>query len=104
MAGIPRTPVPGGSGARRSAVVSCWMCGIRLSRDQMMPDGATACDDVRWYCEDTEACTERWTSASRHAPPARAVPPQGARLAQPPGRRTQPLRAPLAQARNNGSR
>jgi len=43
-------------------VGSCWMCGIRLSADQMMADGGSACDDVRWYCRDTRACTERWTA------------------------------------------
>jgi hypothetical protein len=45
-------------------VASCWMCGIRLSADHMMPDGGSACDDVRWYCRDTRACTERWTARS----------------------------------------
>lgn len=45
-------------------VTSCWMCGIRLSADHMMADGGSACDDVRWYCRDTRACTERWTARS----------------------------------------
>jgi hypothetical protein len=43
-------------------VRSCWMCGIRLSADQMVPDGGSACPDLRWYCRDVERCTERWTS------------------------------------------
>jgi hypothetical protein len=30
-----------------------------------MPDGGEACDDVRWYCNDRQECTERWTSARR---------------------------------------
>jgi hypothetical protein len=45
-------------------VTSCWMCGIRLSADHMVADGGSACDDIRWYCLDTRACTERWTSRS----------------------------------------
>jgi hypothetical protein len=40
------------------------MCGIHLSADQMVADGGGACLDLRWYCQDTRACTERWTSRS----------------------------------------
>ena len=54
--------------ARQANVKSCWMCGIRLRADQMVPDGGSACHDLRWYCRDTRACTERW--ASRSARPA----------------------------------
>jgi hypothetical protein len=43
-------------------VRSCWMCGIRLSADQMLADGGSACADLRWYCRDTWACTARWTA------------------------------------------
>jgi hypothetical protein len=50
------------SGIHRAATESCWMCGIRLPIGQLVPDGANACEDVRWYCQDTAACTERWTS------------------------------------------
>jgi hypothetical protein len=28
----------------------------------MIADGGGACADVRWYCLDKLACTERWTS------------------------------------------
>jgi hypothetical protein len=35
-----------GGGVRRAAVVSCWMCGIRLDSRQMMPDGGDWCDDT----------------------------------------------------------
>jgi hypothetical protein len=45
-----------------SAVRSCWMCGIHVSAQYMVADGGSACADVRWYCLDTRACTERWTS------------------------------------------
>lgn len=62
MARSSRTPGRGGLTAQRGAVVSCWMCGIRLHQDQMVPDGSSACDDIRWYCRDAQACTERWTS------------------------------------------
>lgn len=48
-----REPVP---------IRSCWLCGIRLSGGQMVPDGGSACPDLRWYCRDIRACTQRWTS------------------------------------------
>lgn len=50
--------------AESAPVRSCWMCGTRLSADQMVADGGSACHDLRWYCRDTWACTERWTSPS----------------------------------------
>lgn len=59
-------------------VRSCWMCGIHLSGDQMMADGGSACADLRWYCRDTWACTQRWTSR-----PARGAARRGSR-AEPP--------------------
>lgn len=46
----------------------CWICGIRLPAEQMVADGGGACLDLRWYCRDMWACTERWTS--RPARPA----------------------------------
>jgi hypothetical protein len=52
------TPALSGPGV----VESCWLCGIRLSAGKMMADGGGACADVRWYCLDTRACTERWTT------------------------------------------
>ena len=55
---------PGPSRAEPAPVRSCWLCGIRLSADQMVADGGRACHDLRWYCHDTWACTERWTSRS----------------------------------------
>jgi len=40
----------------------------------MVPDGGQACADVRWYCQDTKSCTERWTaSLPRTAPVAPAA-------------------------------
>jgi hypothetical protein len=27
-----------------------------------VPDGGHACADLRWYCKDARACTDRWTS------------------------------------------
>jgi hypothetical protein len=50
--------------AEPAPVRSCWLCGIRLSADQMVADGGGACHDLRWYCRDTWACTERWTVQS----------------------------------------
>ena len=46
----------------------CWLCGIRLPAEQMVADGGSACLDLRWYCRDMRACTERW--AWRPARPA----------------------------------
>jgi hypothetical protein len=45
-----------------SIVETCWLCGSRLPADHMVPDGGSACSDVRWYCVDTRGCTERWTA------------------------------------------
>jgi hypothetical protein len=65
------------------AVEPCWMCGARLPVTQMVADGGSGCDSVRWYCADVRGCTERWTTrrprlASGHgdrdaAAPARAA-------------------------------
>ena len=55
-------PRPAPLGGEPAASKSCWLCGIRLPADQMMADGGSACHDLRWYCRDTQACTERWTS------------------------------------------
>jgi hypothetical protein len=49
----------------------CSLCGITLPLGLMVPDGGRACLDIRWYCQDTKSCTERWT----------ARPPRTARLA-----------------------
>ena len=65
MADETRRPAGKGSGARRAGVVSCWLCGIRLHSSKMMPDGGDWCDDIRWYCRDAEACTQRWTASRR---------------------------------------
>jgi hypothetical protein len=49
------------------AVQPCWLCGIRLPAEHMVADGGSACSDVRWYCLDKQACTERWTTHSARA-------------------------------------
>lgn len=64
------SPAAEGIAARRAAVVSCGLCGINLHKNQMVPDGGGACADVRWYCKDTQECTERWTASRRLVPPA----------------------------------
>ena len=51
-------------GAGEAGIECCWMCGIHLPVGLLVADGAGACEDVRWYCRDTSACTERWTSRS----------------------------------------
>jgi len=46
----------------------CSLCGIALPTGLLVPDGGQACADIRWYCKDAKACTERWTaSLPRHA-------------------------------------
>jgi hypothetical protein len=54
--------------AAPSAIKSCWICGIRMPAEHMVADGGSACADIRWYCLDMRACTERWTT--HPAPPA----------------------------------
>ncbi len=49
-------------------VAQCSMCGIALPLGLLVPDGGSACADIRWYCKDARGCTERWTSR----PPSRA--------------------------------
>ena len=71
-----------GLAARRAAVVSCWLCGIRLQHSLMVPDGGSACLDVRWYCQDTGACTERWTSARHQDQPEQQSPAAGSVVSQ----------------------
>ena len=73
---LPDVLPPGSPLARRAALVSCWLCGIRLHQNQMVPDGGHACLDLRWYCKDTRACTERWTSAQPRSRAAEAAQPE----------------------------
>jgi hypothetical protein len=40
----------------------CSLCGIALPTGLLVPDGGQACADIRWYCKDAKACTERWTA------------------------------------------
>jgi hypothetical protein len=70
---LPGSPAAasGDGGAGRAAVRSCWLCGIRMAADHMVADGGPECADVRWYCADARACTERWTTP-RPAGPADA--------------------------------
>jgi len=46
------------------ASATCWLCGTQMPTAVMVADGGTACDDVRWYCQDAQQCTWRWTSKS----------------------------------------
>jgi hypothetical protein len=62
-----------GSGSEQAAIRSCWLCGIRLSASSMVPDGGSACPDLRWYCRDTWACTQRWTSHAARLAAGRRV-------------------------------
>ena len=71
----PDAPPPSSPLARRTAVVSCWLCGTRLHQNQMVPDGGSACLDIRWYCKDIPACTDRGFAAQRQRPAAEAAAP-----------------------------
>ena len=51
---------PGG-GRRALQVARCAMCGLESPLGLMAPDGGHAFADLRWYCKDARACTERWT-------------------------------------------
>ena len=44
-------------------VAQCALCGIARPLGLLVPDGSQACADIRWYCKDAKACTERWTTA-----------------------------------------
>jgi hypothetical protein len=90
MADQVRTPSAESFAARRAAVVSCWLCGTRLQHNQMVADGGSACSDIRWYCRDTRACTERWTTARREARAPGASPGRGGIAAPLPRQRSQP--------------
>jgi len=58
----------------------CSLCGIALPTGLMVPDGGQACADVRWYCKDAKACTERWTANLPRHP---HIAPTSAHLAPP---------------------
>jgi hypothetical protein len=62
---------------RHDRIERCWLCGIRLPIAQMIPDGGSACTDVRWYCRDQRACTGRWAAASRPRPDGHGSAAQG---------------------------
>jgi hypothetical protein len=66
-------PLPESSATLRATVVSCWLCGINQHQQQMIPDGSSACADVRWYCKDAQACTDRWTTSRHKLPDAGAA-------------------------------
>jgi len=74
MADATGTSPPTDLAAQQAAVVSCWLCGIPLPQDQMMPDGGSACDDIQWYCQDIRACAERWIQAQHQARATGAAP------------------------------
>ena len=44
-------------------VAQCSLCGMTRPLDLLVPDGGSACADIRWYCKDAKSCTERWTAA-----------------------------------------
>ena len=59
--------------ARRSLqAAKCALCSIELPLGLMVPDGGHACADLRWYCKDAQACTDRWTSREGQMPQRRS--------------------------------
>ena len=78
MADRTRRPPQQGSGTPGTGVVSCWICGIRLHSSKMMPDGGDWCDDIRWYCRDAKACTQRGTTSRRVLTANDEEPPEAA--------------------------
>jgi hypothetical protein len=58
-------------GRRRPPVERCWMCGIGLPVMEMVADGNSTWGDIRWYCLDVRACTERWTTRPARPGPGR---------------------------------
>jgi hypothetical protein len=57
-----------GHGLDDASAGSCWLCGLRQPMSQLVADGTSACEDIRWYCRDAQACTERWTTRAAPAP------------------------------------
>ena len=58
----------------------CSLCGIMHPLGLLVPDGAQACADIRWYCKDAKSCTERWTArppGTGHVAPAPPVVAEG---------------------------
>jgi hypothetical protein len=78
---LPNDLPPDSPLIRRAAIVSCWLCGIRLHQNQMVPDGGIGCHDVRWYCQDSRSCTERWTADQHRRLAAEATSPGSAATA-----------------------
>ena len=79
----------------------CSLCGIALPTGLMVPDGGQACADIRWYCKDAEACTERWTASLPRQPhiaptsPSLAPPTAPEAVSNPkPARERRPITAP----------
>ena len=80
----------------------CSLCGIALPTGLMVPDGGQACADVRWYCKDAKACTERWTANLPRHP---HIAPTSANLASPaPSALTRDALPPAAERRPGSER
>jgi hypothetical protein len=59
-------------GRRSLQLARCALCSIELPLGLMVPDGGHACADLRWYCKDAQACTDRWTSREGKMPQGRS--------------------------------
>ncbi len=70
------------SSTRVLQVATCSLCGFERPVGLMVPDGGEACTDVRWYCKDAKACTQRWTSRLHEPEPAAEPAPARPALAE----------------------
>jgi hypothetical protein len=57
----------GQGGVRPLDIAECSLCGITRPLGLLVPDGGSACADIRWYCKDAKSCTQRWTAARPRA-------------------------------------
>ena len=67
MSQPPESWAPAARPPRAPEDVRCSLCGITQPAGLMVSDGGGACADVRWYCKDVLACTQRWTARSPSA-------------------------------------
>jgi hypothetical protein len=77
MSQHPENWGPASRSPRALETVRCSLCGTTHPTGLMVSDGGAACSDVRWYCKDVLACTQRWTarpSSSRRRAAGAATP------------------------------
>jgi hypothetical protein len=93
---LPDALPPGSPLARRAAVVSCWLCGVRLHQNQMVPDGAAFATTSSGTARTPGPVPNAGPQPSERGGPPRS--PCQVTLRSPPrwGPRSQPLTAARA--------